>query len=85
MLALILTSEHQSGWTYLFIIGVLALFALLCWLLGRLIPHKGYTAAGNALIHAEVLFRPSRQNVIEAKLEEHSEEEENGDPPTTET
>lgn len=85
MLALVVTSEHQSGWTYLEILGALALFVLLCWLAGKLIAHKSYTAAGNALMQAEVFFRPSRQKVIEAKLEEHSEEAENGDPPKSGT
>jgi hypothetical protein len=83
MLTLAVGSEHQSGWTYLVIFVLLALFVLLCWLLGKFLPRKGYTAAGNALMHVEVLFRPSRRNVIEAKLRERSEEEENGDPPTT--
>lgn len=76
---------HQSGWTYLIVMGGVAAFVLVGWLLGKLFPGKGNTAAGNALMRAEVFFNPSRQHVIEARQREEKEDEESGDPPTTGT
>ncbi|MGE5112683.1 MAG: hypothetical protein ACM3JB_17595 [Acidobacteriaceae bacterium] len=72
---------HQSGWTYLIVLGFLAAIVLVVWLLGKLFPGKGRPAAGNALMRAEVFFNPSRQHVIEAREHEKKEEEESGDPP----
>lgn len=72
---------HQSGWTYLVVLGSVAAVALVIWLLGKLFPGKGHTAAGNALLRAEVFFNPSREHVIDAKEHEKTEEEENGEPP----
>ena len=74
---------HQSGWTYLLVLGGLAVIGFVLWLLGKLFPGKGNTAAGNALMRAEVFFNPSREHVIEAREREEKEDEESGDPPET--
>ena len=75
-------SEQQSGWTYLLILGVLAILCLVIWLLGKLFPSKVHTAAGNALMKAEAIFNPSREHVIEAKSLERKEDDESEDPPS---
>lgn len=72
---------HQSGWTYLVVLGSLVVIAVVIWLLGKLFPWKGHTSAGNALLRAEVFFNPSREHVIEAREYEETEEEESGEPP----
>lgn len=72
---------QQSGWTYLLVLVAIAVIVVIVWLLGKLLPAKAHTAAGNALMQAEVFFRPSREHVIEAKLKEEREDEESGDPP----
>lgn len=74
---------HQSGWTYALVLGGLALIAFVLWLLGKLFPGKGNTAAGNALMRAEVFFNPSREHVMEARDRQDREDEESGDPPQT--
>jgi hypothetical protein len=63
------------------VLGSVAVIALVIWILGKLFPGKGHTAAGNALLRAEVFFNPSRKHVIEAKENEETEEDENGEPP----
>ena len=60
---------------------LLVLLAVVIWLLGKLFPRKHFVSAGNALMHAETFFRPSRQHVIQAKQQEPVEQEESGDPP----
>ena len=74
---------HQSGWTYLYVLGGLAIIVLVLWLLGKLFPSKVNTAAGNALMRAEVFFNPSREHVIEARERQKKEDEESGEPPET--
>lgn len=74
---------HQSGWTYLIVLAGVAAFVLIGWLLGKLFPSKANTAAGNALMRAEVFFNPSREHVIEAREREEREDNESGDPPET--
>lgn len=77
-----LSPEHQSGWTYLIVLGTVAAIGLLLWLVGKLFPSSDvHSAAGNALMQAETFFRPSREHVIEARLAEEREDEESGDPP----
>lgn len=74
-----MVADHQSGWTYLLILGGLAVICLLVRALGKLFPHEVHTAAGNALLRAEAIFLPSRENVIEAKKQEQDDDA-NGDP-----
>ncbi len=83
MLLFNIDTGRQSGWTYLIVLGGLALVGVVIWLIGKLLPGKAHTAAGNALMQAEVFFRPSREHVIEAKLHEEQEDEDSGDPPET--
>ena len=75
---------QQSWWGWLFALAVIAAIVFLLWLVNRLLPErmrKGYSAgAGNALMRAETFFRPSREHVIEAKQQEHKEEEDEGGP-----
>jgi hypothetical protein len=68
-----MVSDHQSGWTYLLILGGLSIGGALLWLLGKLFSSKAHTAAGNALIRAEAIFNPSREHIIEAKSYEQKE------------
>ena len=77
-------SPAQLTWTTIFLVlGGLAIFVLLIWALGKLIPaSKKYTAAGgNALMRADVFFRPSREHLIEAKEREEQNDESSGDTP----
>jgi hypothetical protein len=78
----------QLTWTAIFLIlfAVAALVGII-WSLGRLFPSsKKYTAgAGNALMRADVFFRPSREHVLEAKEHEQKEDESSGDPPDSST
>lgn len=74
---------HQSGWTYALVLGGLAVIVIVLWVLGKIFPSKVNSAAGNALMRAEVFFNPSRERVIEAREHEEKEEEESGDPPET--
>ena len=73
----------QLTWTTiaLALSGVAALAGII-WSLGRLFPSsKKYTAAGgNALMRADVMFRPSRGHVVEAKEQEQREDDASGDP-----
>lgn len=75
---------QQSWWGWLIAGGWIAAFMLVIWLINRLLPEKsrkGYRAGtGNALLRAETFFRPSRQNVIEAKQQERKQEEDEGGP-----
>ena len=77
----------QLTWTVIFLIlgGVAALVGII-WSLGRLFPSsKKYSAAGgNALMRADIFFRPSREHVLEAKQHEEKKEEASGDPPPRE-
>ena len=52
------------------------------WIYYRRVKPKGSTI-GNALLELESIIQPSRQHVIEARMKEHTEEEDSGDPPTT--
>ncbi len=74
---------HQSGWTYLIVLSGVAAFVFIGWLLDKLFPSKANTAAGNALMRAEVFFNPSREHVIEARERQEKEDDESGDPPVT--
>lgn len=76
-----MAGEHQSGWTYLVVLGSVGAIAVLLWALGKLFPSKVHTAAGNALMRAEAIFQPSREHIIEAKEYEDQEEDDSGDPP----
>ena len=78
-------NADQLTWTTIFLIlGGVAAVVLVIWALGRLIPgSKTYrTAGGNALMPADVVFRPSREHIIPAKEHEEKEEDESGDPPS---
>ena len=80
--------DPQQSWLgWLFAGGAVAGVILVLWIINRLLPEKmrkGYSAgAGNALMHAETFFRPSRQNVIEAKQQERKEEDDEGGPEKT--
>ena len=75
------TANQQNWLTYLIIFVAVAAIALIAWIVGKLFPSRAHTAAGNALIHAETFFRPSREHVIEAKLTEETEDDANDDPP----
>jgi len=76
-------TDQQNWTTYLVVFGVIVVMLLIVWALERLLPSKVHTAAGNALMHAETLFRPSREHVIEAKSTEKKQEDADGDPPRT--
>jgi hypothetical protein len=76
-----MVSDHQSGWSYLFILGALVGLGLIIWALGKLFPAKTHAATGNALMRAEVFFNPSREHVIEAKEYEEKEDDGGGNPP----
>ena len=86
MLALLQNTmdPQQSWWEWLVAGGVVGAIMLSVWVINRLLPErmrKGYTAgAGNALMRAETFFRPSREYVIEAKQQEHKEEDDEGGP-----
>lgn len=71
---------QQSWWTYLLALAIIAVVVITVWLLGKLFPSKATTAAGNALMRAEVFFNPSREHVIEAKQREQKEDSETGEP-----
>ena len=77
-------NRAQLTWTTIFIIlGAIAAVVLALWGLGRLFPSSGKyrTAGGNALLLADVFFRPSREHIIEAKEYVEQQDEESGDPP----
>lgn len=79
--------QQESFWLWPATFGGVALLVLIFWVFDRIMRRffpswgKSYTAAGNALIRVDTLFRPSRQYVIEAKEREEDESEESGDPP----
>jgi hypothetical protein len=60
--------EHQSGWFYLAVLGGLAAFAFIVWLLWRLFPSTRQYGAnvGNALMRAEGQFLPGREHIVQA-------------------
>jgi hypothetical protein len=75
-------NSQQSWTTWLYILLGLAAIILILWAIDRIFKPKQFkSAAGNALMTAEVFFRPSRQNVIEAKQEKKAEEDDSGEPP----
>jgi hypothetical protein len=81
---LAVTNGAQLTWTTIFtILGGIAAVVLAIWGIGRLFPaSKKYSSAGgNALLRADVFFRPSREHIIEAKEHEEQQDEESGDPP----
>ena len=68
--------------------GVVFVFVLLVVVVlnrvGRQRRGGKYSAAmGNALMHVEPIFRPSRQHIIEARQHEECEQEPSADPPDT--
>ena len=84
MPSIFLADPAQLTWTTIFLVlGAVATLVGIIWSLGRLFPSsKKYSAgAGNALMRADVFFRPSREHIIEAKEQEQSEEDSSGDPP----
>ena len=77
--------SDQLTWTTIFLVlGAIAAVILAFWAVGRLFPSsRKYTAAGgNALMRADVFFRPSREHILEAKENEEREDESSGDPPS---
>lgn len=84
MYLLAAANSDQLTWTTIFLVlaGVAALVGII-WSFGRLYPSsKKYTAAGgNALMRADVFFRPSREHILDAKERQETEEEASGDPP----
>lgn len=76
-----MVATQQSGWTYLAVLATVSIIALVVWVLGKLFPKQTHTAAGNALLRAEVFFNPSREKVIEAKQFEEKEDDSGGEPP----
>jgi hypothetical protein len=81
---LLAANPAQLTWTtILLILGGIAVIVLLVRAVGRLIPDskKYKSAGGNALMRADVVFRPSREHVIEAKQHEQQQDESSGDPP----
>jgi hypothetical protein len=74
----------QLTWATIFLVlGAVAALVGIIWSLGRLFPSsKKYTAAGgNALMRADVFFRPSREHIAEAKQREETEDDSSGAPP----
>jgi len=83
--AFVVSSPGQLTWTTIFLVlGGVAAIVLLLWAVGRLFPSsKKYTAAGgNALMRADVFFRPSREHILEAKQHEEKTDQSSGDPPS---
>lgn len=79
-----LAAANQQSWlTYLTVLGIVAAVVLIVGIMGNLFPSKAHTAAGNALMHAETFFRPSREHVIDAKLTEERHDDGEGDPPAS--
>ena len=66
------------------VLGAVAAVVLLIWAIGRSFPgSKKYSSAGgNALMRADVMFRPSREHIIEAKQHEEKDDESTGDSPS---
>ena len=66
------------------VLGAVAAVVLLIWAIGRSFPgSKKYSSGGgNALMRADVMFRPSREHIIEAKQHEDKDDESTGDPPS---
>lgn len=78
------TGQQQPTWVYAVVFGGLVLVALFFWCLHRLSPSKRtHTAIGNALLHIETMFRPTRERIIEAREHEELELDEEGEPPET--
>lgn len=50
------------------------------WIYYRRVKPKG-SSLGNAFLEIESIVQPSKQHVIEARIEEHDEESDSGDPP----
>lgn len=82
---LALQAEKTYLWdTWLYVFGAVVILVIVLWLVNKLLKPKRYNAAlGNALMTAEVFFRPSRENIIEAKRRDDKEQDESGDPPST--
>ena len=82
MLAILTPDEARLTWTSIAVIlGTVAASVLIIWALGRLAPRRYTGAAGNALMRAEIFFRPSREQVLEAKQYEVKQDGESGEPP----
>ena len=83
MLAILTPDEARLTWTTIAVIlATVAAIVLIISALGRLAPRKYTGAAGNALMRAETFFRPSREQVLEAKQYEEKQDGESGEPPT---
>lgn len=73
----------QLTWTTVVLVfGTVAAIIGIIWALGRLFPSsRKYTSAGgNALLRADVFFRPTREHVVEAKEQQVTEDDASGDP-----
>ena len=81
-LALALFANPQlTAWEKLLVLGLLVALFVVVWLLGKLFPRKYYAGIGNALMAVQQIYRPSTEHVIEARQDQHQEDEESGDPP----
>jgi hypothetical protein len=78
-------SRAKATWdTWLYVFGATLALVLVLWLVNKLLKPKQYRGGvGNALMTAEVFFRPSRENILEAKRREDKQQDESGDPPDT--
>jgi len=68
------------------VLGIYGAHRLLSWMDDRgwiyYRRRRGTSAAlGNAMLQVQTFYQPSVEEVLEARLEEHTEEDESGDPP----
>ena len=86
---MVFDSGQQSGWVFLATIGILTALFLFLWALNKVVMHffpstrNAHTGVGNALMRVEAVFLPGRDHVVEAIEHEESEQDDEGDPPTT--
>jgi hypothetical protein len=84
-------SQQDPWWVYPVVLGGLAGIVLLIWSINGMLNHffpnrkkRAYRAAvGNTLMTLEPIFQPSREHIIEAREYKQTEDDGDGDPPTT--
>lgn len=85
MLFISAATPAQLTWTTIFLVlGAVAAVVFAIWAVGRFIPEakKYRNAGGNALMRADVFFRPSREHILEAKEHDATQDESSGDRPS---
>jgi hypothetical protein len=78
-----IVGQKDPLWVYPVILGGLAVFGFILWLLDRhsAPSRRTYSSMGNALMRMEASFLPGREHVVEAIERDDAEADEQGETP----